>query len=394
MTTMEDRMLEHGMKIDRVNRAHLQAVLRTFEDPAAAEKDTTKLASAAQRRFLTMSDAYGKKTGVVTWDTCDVCGGRSPGELELDACPFCGTVGEATSVTEAAVVVEPEADATKPEAAVVPEANGAVAAPTNGVGTTALAKRTKTKTGIVKPDDVAVIEVHGAEVVPSDVLETDDFDTAHRWCRDAKVAGAVSLWRLGHGIGVIVDKKLWQQRKNGKKQVYASFDAYCFKELGMTHGNAYELMDVAKRYTAEQVHAWGTTKCGLLLRAPDEAKPEIREAMDKGASVRQVRELVKGAREKAGTIGKPRVTGRKAMPQPKTRRVSDKITVAMTKPTRVLQAFTRATMKSEDPKCAKRIVDEPTAEMELTNRVKLRISASHDNKGNIVFRVTFKRDEA
>ena len=65
------------------------------------------------------------------------------------------------------------------------------------------------------------------------------------------------------------------------------------------------------------------------------------------------------ATARTGTTGKPRLTGRKPMPQPKVRHASDKITVMLTKPSRTITLGTRETLRDEEPKPAKRIADEP-----------------------------------
>lgn len=389
---MTEWTMEHGIRIERVQRSRLQDVLKSLGDPAADEKDTGLLVAAVNRQFAKMVEDIGE------CGECSECTGRSP-QTYLD-CPFCGAKG----AVEDWPGKEPSTTgpgvsnvAMMSEGAVndVSENNGS-----NGTSeaTTAIVRRTKKQSGVIKVDPAEPIDVEAIVVeaidddpprVPDDVLDANLAE-----CLAAKVSAVKSMWKLGCVVRLNVEQELWKRRRTTEgKQAYPSFDAWCARELRMTHGNVYELMDVSKGFTENEVEGWGVTKCALLLRAPEGARPEIKKKIDEGASVREVRSAVNASRVKAGVVGVPRLTGRKPMPQPKKRHNSDKITVAMMNKRQLVPLFCRSTLSSKEPKPAKRIGDEPTADFELANHVTLRIAVSHDSKGNLCVWMTPKRDK-
>lgn len=367
---------DYGIKIDKVSKEHLQSVLRDLNDPAASERDTGKLVAAARALFATV--AYKKSLG-----TCDNCGGKSPDSL--DACAFCGLDGGVLD---------------KPKETQEANGNGSATAGRPAVGTTLV--RTKTKLGTPPKPAEEVVEAK-AEVVVAQVRTKgqtkteEDLDQAERRMHILKAEGSIALWKLGAEIALIHGKQLWKLRTkevDGKRvRAFTSFDEWCLVGIGMTHGNAFHLLELSKHYDEQQVRLFGTEKLTLLLGAPEESKPALMKEMEQGQlkTVRDVRRKVRAERVKAGTFGKPRDTGRKKMPQPKKRRTSDKITVAMAKKAIRLHFVTRKTMKHEEPKFAKRIADAPVVKIDL-GKTTVWISLAQNNKGNIVGTMVAKRE--
>lgn len=386
MTTTETVDYNISIKIEKVNREHLQSVLRDFNDPAASEKDTGNLVVAAYALFSKQKSPLGK---------CDNCDGKSPDAL--DACAFCGVGGD--GFVEGRKAAE-GANGNGSSTAAVTAGRPAVAQ------TLVRVKRApKPAEEAVEVTAVVVSAPGTRDKLSRQTATEDDLDQDMQELFILKAEGSLTLWKLGAKIAFMHGKHRWKLRtkeveKSGKTvrvQAYTSFDEWCVAELGMGHGNAFDLIELNKHFNTDEVRLFGKEKLVLFLKAPEAAKPEIMKEMEQGKlkTTRDVKRRVRAARVAAGTLGKPRDTGRKPMPQPKKRsrgRVSDTLTVSMAKKAVRLRFVTRKTMRAEEPKFAKRIADAPVAKIEL-GRATVWISLSQDNKGNIVGTMVASRGE-
>lgn len=443
-------MIIASKKIDKDHLFEVLAKLKVKHDPA----DIKASVLALQKHF----DKMIEKNPSDELLECDNCHGLSPESVSTKQCPFCADIDEGDEVAEPADSddrmsepdeEEPEVDEDVPEIVTTkkktaettkkatekpskPSAPTKVAAKVVKTEEKATEKLTKapvkadsgkpaenakkpagkveaTKVGskTTKTEEKATEKptkglVKSTPVVEA-ILDPKDQPTPKskldQKVRDVfllKAEGAVMSWRLGSKLLEIFDEQLWKQRvdANGKPK-YLGFKNFVEAELNMNKNTAYELMDVAKNCNEEQVRQFGTKKMYLLQKAPSNIREEIMKDIESGASKKDVEEKVIGARKKEGTAR--RETGRKKMPVGKapTTPVSDKITVAMmvgrSKP---IEFFTKASLKDEKPKFAKKIEEEPVGTLELTNRVKQTFYLRRNNSGGISLVVVTKRDEA
>jgi hypothetical protein len=226
-------------------------------------------------------------------------------------------------------------------------------------------------------------------------ITSSDLDKRVMRCRLLKAEGAIAMWKLGAEIDAIHTEETWAQRmlEDGKTPAYKSFDQFCKQELGMTHGNAFELMDLSHHYDEGEIGEFGTKKLTLLLRAPEPSKAELKETIVRGGTVREVQAALKDAKVKHGLTDTKRDTGRTKTNAPATPKKRDKVSVAFAFANRTARFFTRATLRDDEPKGAKRVAEEPMAYIELTNRVTLFFRLFQDPKGDLMLGMRVKRDD-
>jgi len=353
---------------------------------------------------------------------CDTCGGRST--EDLDKCPYCGTGDD-----EPAPSAQPEKkeesmsskkSAEKPEKAEKPakapkvekaEEKHAKAAEKAEKPAKAANAEEKPKAeekpskkapkAEEKPEVVQAI-VEGKPAATSVEKRSErDLNTAVEQVQILKAKGAVTLWELGAKIKEIHDKQLYKLRTDDAgKPRYKGFESFVNNELGMSASNAYELMDVSAKFTEQQVKTFGTSKLGLLLKAPEESRAEILDKVEKNKlSANEVRQEVRKARESVGIKSGTRVArdkGRKAMPQGKggPTEKAERITIANVLGRHKVKLWVKGTGKKdgEKPVRAKKISDQPWGVFELSNSVKLFAAVTMSAAGELELVVDFKRD--
>lgn len=318
---------------------------------------------------------------------CDNCGGVS--SMDFDNCPFCGqgdtppagvTVREKEAPVEATVPAEEGKKGKKSKKAVAPAT------------TTALAK--------VKPAKPAkVIE---GELAPQGTV--DDLNTSVVEINLAKGEAAKSHWRIGKLIAENHSRALWKLRldESGKAK-YKSFNSFCESELKISPAHAYNLMDIARAFTEQQVSEFGPAKLGLVLQVPPEDQPKLLEAAG-SASKRELEKKVKETKERNKAEGKKPTAkeGRKDMSKavekstatgkgaPK-KHQSETITVASIVGTTQVQLFSGAGKKGEQPKPAKKLTEQPWGRLELQNEVEMFFRISNNAGGELVLDVVTRR---
>jgi hypothetical protein len=369
MEEQMDDVMENWIKIDRVKPDHLRGVLRELGSDLAEEKDVSKLVAGALIFFVgNVDDVRFRSMG-----KCDNCGGVSPDTL--DACPFCGRVGKVHDK----------------------EGNGAV----DGKAQSLVPYK---RTRITKADSKPAVATPSITVMET-LAPAPELDQIVRRIHILKAEASLNLWKLGSEIAEVHVKNLWKHRKREDgKPAYTSFVEWCHAELGMSRQNAFDLIDLSNYYDEQQVRRFGKESLVLLCKAPEASKAEIMAEMEAGKlrTTRQVKSAVADARQKAGTTGKARDTGRNVgrghgtAPGKKITRkqpLPEKITVAIARKSQRVQFFAAKSVKGKEPKPVKlKVSGEPVARVELSNRVTVYIHLFNDKSGHLVGRLLAKRD--
>ena len=236
--------------------------------------------------------------------------------------------------------------------------------------------------------------VHATEIVSvtptkatKRAVSSSDLDAAIERVTVLKAESSHSIWKLGREIAIIHDGKLWQQRADTKGHaVYKSYEAFVYKELGMTPQNANKLAALSKQFTEKRVQEFGTGKLGLILQAPAEVREELIEKAASGATTRdlaaEVAEINKKKRASAGTA-----TQKDEKPAPKLSR-KPTITVASIEGRKTVKLFCKPTKIAdidlkEHPR-ARKLTDHPFGVLELENDVMQYFTVSESPSGELV----------
>lgn len=385
-----------GVKLDKVHRSTLNAFLVEHEvvkgAKAAESMDTDAAVKAAAQYMRQHVDAKELAD-------CDVCGGTS--DVNLPRCPFCGVGEDEPTATAAKPASAPNTTAAKPAA--TPNSNGKKEAPmasAKGSDDKGKASKGKSKKGepptkadaLAKPEKAAKVIV--VEPLPEGVT-VQALDKGVAEVQRLKGEAGVGMWALGRKIAELYDQQQWKARMTAESTpAYKSWNAFVVAELGMTAANAYSLMDVAKAFTADDVRAFGTTKLGLVLQAPEEKRPALLEA----AKTHSTRDLQKKVQEAKPKDGKKRETGRKATPAgtgggKAASKKSDKIAVAALLKSATIPLFCKPERGQEPAKPAKKIGDQPVGMLDLANGVRLYVALTEKADGTLALKAVFKRDE-
>lgn len=361
-----------GVDLGRVKGEHFRAALKGLKVPIDDKATDEALTVTATSHFAKNYDRDNLAK-------CDECHGVAPDVL--DACPYCGSVGDAPAET----IVTP---ATK--AAQQPTAD----------------KETKmqTQTTAAKP----LAKTNGASVTPTTPSSTytqQDLDKAVKEVVVLKAKGAETLWDLGHKIAEIHDKNLWKLRLEDGKQRWKNFDSFCNVELNMTPQNAKRLLDVAVKHSVEEVRKFGPTKLGLLLTAPPEAQEKIKAKIEAGASKRDVEREVQKAKADAGhrrpARGKRSEKQEKALAKAskakaeKVKKVAKTVTVANMVGRVTVKLYEKPTTKKVDFKTLKRaktLGDQPYGRNVLANGVVQEFYIQKTPAGELILSINTTRE--
>lgn len=388
-----------GVEIKKARKGTmLEAIADTTMSSALADPSKVTVNFLIQA----LDDAYhaqGKASGVELLQ-CDGCGGLSP--ETLSACPFCGKAeGDAEQASTEVVSSkkhavpstdeDDEIDALEDEEPAAPKAKSKRTKKVNP------AQATLPIATLAKKSDAIIIDPKTVAIEKAGNYTERDLNAAVARVVKLKGDTCVSMWHLGVEFTNIHTKQLWKLRTDDVKGArYKAFDQFCARELGMSHGNVFSLIDVSRNFSEAQARAFGTSKLALLLEAPEVAQAKImEEKIAKGAPLSEVREEVKKARAEHGVV--KRNTGRRKAPKGKTTNTSknpEKITIAGLLGKHKVSLVTKATAKDEEPKAAKRLADEPVGTLEMSNRTKMHFSIITDKAGGLVLQVVTTRDEA
>ena len=102
------------------------------------------------------------------------------------------------------------------------------------------------------------------------------------------------MWELGIEVQRLYESQLWRQRsKTDGAEAYTSWGHFCEQELAISNAYSYRLMDVSAKFTREQVRDLGPTKLAMTLKVPEIARIQMLEAAASGATVTQLRDMVR-----------------------------------------------------------------------------------------------------
>ena len=334
---------------------------------------------------------------------CETCHGESPETCE--ACPFCGNTAppvEDESTPQSAPVAKSEETSTSEE--------------------TTMATTKKTKSGDKKKSSEKTDKKLAAGEKPSTALATTGstamsvklLDEAVDRVIALKVAGAESFWKLGREILTINMDGLWKQRLDEKgKQRYASFEAFCTHELNISGTYAFQIMNVAREFTMEQIATMGRAKSILVWKAAPEDRKEIAEKAAAGATKREIAKEVQKSREKhkinerserakSGAKGAKKKAANKAAKEEKA--APEKITIAKIEGLNTVKLYAKpATLKNlnlddckraEANKAVAEAIEriKPFGRFELANGVAMYFSLFVDKGGALAVKVNTQRE--
>lgn len=303
----------------------MRAALRTLDVAVSGKATPEEMVDALRATLAPKLKKLNPKEHMV----CDDCGEASTDET--DACPFCGSEGDASE--EGAAVSEPEK--------AKPAGKGAAIAKTTDAS---LAEKGK------ELDEV----ISRIEVLKKN-LGSNSYDLG------------VELKRLQVG-------DLWKARKKGDGQTYASFKDFLETEVSISRGTAYRLMDLTENYDRATFDKVGPSKLALIAGIEDEEKrAELLADARSGASKRTIeRKAGKGP-----SATKPAATAAPAKKSPNDITLLTKVgSKAELHPFRSVE--TKRAVKAYDPE------KDLYCEVQISEEVVLQIAPKKEKDGTIV----------
>lgn len=212
-----------------------------------------------------------------------------------------------------------------------------------------------------------------------DVASVDDLNRAVSRVHELRTNMAINAWELGREIADLYDRKLYLQRRDeAGVPKYKSWTQFTTAELGMTVQHCLMLSDVARAFTREEVEKVGVTKLAIVMRLPEGDRAALLERAQAGASRAELQAEANGKtiERDTGRAGKSKgikehekeKRGKKAAELGAKSRPEGAVTAVFPKPRMRVELFARGTEKR-----AKRLADEPYAEVELVNGQKLKL---------------------
>lgn len=154
--------------------------------------------------------------------------------------------------------------------------------------------------------ELQVIAKAAAEESGEIVTTTADLDESVNRIVDRRADAQSSVWELGDAIRDNYDRGLWKLRLKDGKVVYTNWKRFVEAELGMSHTMAFNLMNVAQRFSREDVKALGVSKLSIIAKVEDAAERErLLEGARNGATVRETQAAANGAKEEEPKPGDP-----------------------------------------------------------------------------------------
>ena len=357
---MADKNVKYGVNLDTANENLVDAEIKKLKiDPGATLAD----------KVGQLVGHYRKNFDAKKLAKCD-CGGVFPEEYK--ACPYCGDADDAEPAKPGPKVA-PSADKAKPAVAIIES------------------PKAKTKAAeIVKGVDDKLAG-----------LTSKDLDYATQEVLKLKGNSASAMWELGAKLREIHERQLWKLRVDDKgKASYRSFEAYCVAEVKMSGTGCFQLIHVAENYTAEKVRELGTSKLNLILKAPEEDRPDLENAAKGGLTKSQLAKKVKELRDKKGAPKTKSTTAAgKPAPPPGKGRKSEHITIVSVIGKKTVPMSCKPEKKGDELKpveCPKAVQEfiartVPFAVDDLTNGVREILSLACDSKGRLQIRINRQR---
>jgi hypothetical protein len=296
-------------RIDRVWEGKLRENYASITNDFALGKTKEEVVRGLEQHFE-------KNTPKDKLANCNICGGHS--DESLPACPYCedqgpeelgapvpaesGVVATAkASAPESEALPGTEIDASKMEAETLeqPKKKGgrkSAQEKMNAQMEVAEKKKVKAPKASPKPS-TPVLDI--AEAKP--VVTEADLDRELMNYREAGRRNAASFWHMGVAISKI-HLGLWEQRRDGEKRKYKSWNQFVEAELKIAVQHANRLRNVADHFTEESAAKYGATILMVIDRAPKEEHSRLMEKVDNGdaSSVSALAKEVKEIREAKG----------------------------------------------------------------------------------------------
>lgn len=325
---------------------------------------------------------------------CETCGGSS--SVRWKRCPYCGDedLSEAAAEVRDKIGKEDPAMGTKSKkkastkkkktAAKKPKPKPKAKKASTKKKATRKRSTAKKKTTAAKKEAAPTTQVLSGN-------EKDLDDAIERLGKLKKEAAGIE-WNFCAEMKRIFDKKLYLARtdKEGKTK-YKHWNQFVSLELGITPGYSYQLMDIARHFTASQLADVGTKKLIMMLKLP---KPERSKLLPK-ASETPASEIRERVREFAGEG--TRDTGRSGRAAAATEAANegrkakkDQITIVVESERQRIKLFARP-KGSEEPQPAKKLTDEPYAIEETINGIEIHYRLVQDSTGGLVLVVERRR---
>lgn len=385
---------------------------------------------------------------------CSTCRGKS--HVDMTRCPFCGdgdadeTVkskrsGKASPkdkvIAEIKTALEKKAADEKQKA----EAEKAKTAPSPVPGQELVAVPKGRRLGKAKQEQQApdVVPESGTKTItkidaPASSIATEkDLDAAIAKIKSGWNRAAVEMYDVATVLADVIARKLFLQRRGDDQQPkYPTFTAWIAAEMPfMSPQHAYELSSLPLHFTREQVAEIGkTTVLSLSLRIdPAERKKLLESGQLAGMTVREVKEQIVqhpntegknperttgygGATNKPGTsTNKPRnskdkskssaavvetrapaptIAPEKTDDRPKVKPEGIQLITAVI-PTRIeFPLFARGSVNNAPPIPAKDFAQDPFAEIECANGIRLYVVFFKDLNGQLQGALTVKNPHA
>jgi len=356
-----------GIVVRLLDRGRLDAAARALGVVFPPDTSDEKAAVNLYSRYL---KEVGGDSGKLL--ECEFCKGRAPQRIK--ECPYCpeqASGAKATDPTEAKKIM-----------------------------TTTATTKADPKAATGSKANLAVVQGGKALAAPEPSLvgkTAKDLDRAVQEVFALKTKSAMGMWELGAKIAEIHDQQLWKLRGEDGKPRYKTAEAFVTAELNMSVTHAWNLMDISRKFTAEDVKKFGTSKLGLLLQAPEEARPAIQQRIEQGASKNVVAQEVRKANKGRTTTTTKRGpnAGKVSAKSEKARPAKKLLTIANVLGKQTLPMYAKATMKGDkkDWTRAKKLSEVPTCVMELENDVKQTFTLIEHGDGTIKLIVDTHRDE-
>ena len=325
---------------------------------------------------------------------CTTCGGDSP--ASLPCCPFCGDSDEVADTPkvkgapvedqedESEVEQEPPAPSDSPpgsddEQESEPEPEALKPRSRSKAGKPDKAKKAKpskkvTEDVIDEPTTIAKVDK---------AFDEGDLDACVEEAKRYMASATMEAYRVGKVLKHIHDNNLYLLRKGEKGPMHLSFKAFVRAEFQISHQQAYNLMAVTEHFTEDEVNRLGVSKLKLALQVPKEMRDDLLSDAEDGASMSQLSERANALLNKAE--------------KPKKQLKSDgglTAILAMGILEAPMYCAPKAPGKVGAPtKPARTLKDAPFCVFKLENDVTATIHIDHNDDGELVATLTFRKGE-
>lgn len=428
-----------GVLINAANEDALDRYLKLIGLPTTGTK---------QLKIVRMFEAMQLLPASKVIANCTTCRGKS--HVDMSTCPYCGDSGAEEDLKS---VRGGEQAATTADEKVIGEIKAALEKKANDEKKKAETEKAKTTPSPVPNQELVAMprgrrssktkqEQQAPNAAPESgtqtIVKTDapassiatekDLDAAIVRIKSGWNRAAVEMYDVAVILADVIARKLFLQRRGDDQQPkYPTFTAWIAAEMPfMSPQHAYELSSLPLHFTREQVAEIGkTTVLSLSLRIdPAERKKLLESGQLAGMTVREVKEQIVqhpntegknperttgygGATNKPGTsTNKPRNSSKdkpkqSAAPENRPPSIIPKVKpegiqlVTAVFPTRIeFPLFARGPVNNTPPIPAKDFAQDPFAEIECANGIRLYVVFFKDLNGQLQGSLTVKNPNA